>query len=243
MLDRQRAEVARAEQLVDAFRDPGDALAVHARDVRDGRLDILQVDEEEPLAEVADRLHRVVALRRPPAGVDGGTKNVVRIADQREHLVGSLLGMVLVGEADSVLAQHRLRAGAVVAEHLAHASEQVDAERIRQGASRREICDRVAEVACQADDPKPVTVEEVARNRHVLGRRPPPVQVRHPEIHGVEPGCLDCGEQFFEVGAEGLDRLEGGVRRHVERAPLVRGPVSQLLADVVRTHERQGQRR
>ena len=91
VLDGQRAEIARVEELVDAVGDPGDALAVHARDVGSLRLDVLQVDEEEPLAEIADRLHRVVALRRPPAGVDGRSEHVLGIADQLEDLLRALL--------------------------------------------------------------------------------------------------------------------------------------------------------
>ena len=57
------------------------------------------------------------------------------------------------------------------------------------------------------------------------------------------PAADDRREQLVEAGAEGLDRLEGGVRRHVERAPFVGSAVAQLLGDVVRAHEREGQRR
>ena len=87
----------------------------------------------------------------------------------------------------------------------------------------------------------PVDVEEVAGDGDVLGRRPTPVQVREPEVHGPEPGLDDRREQIVEAVSEGLDRLESGVRRHVERAPFFCSAVPQLLRDVVRPHEREGQ--
>ena len=56
------------------------------------------------------------------------------------------------------------------------------------------------------------------------------------------PAEATIARSLVEARAVGLERLEGGVRRHVERPPLVRGAVAQLPGDEVRAHEREGQR-
>ena len=69
------------------------------------RLHVLQVHVPDVLAELLDRTHRVVALGRPPARVDGRGERPLPSLDLREHLVRRLLRMVLDRERDAVLAQ------------------------------------------------------------------------------------------------------------------------------------------
>src|SRR5262245_23006130 len=82
VLDAHGAGVPDLDQRVDAVGDPRAAVAVHARDVRAGLLDVLQVDVEDAIGELVDGVDRVVALRRPPARVDGGAQRG-RVADGR----------------------------------------------------------------------------------------------------------------------------------------------------------------
>ncbi len=67
------------------------------------------------------------------------------------------------------------------------------------------------------------------RSRTCSRRRPAPVEVGEPEVDRVEPGRRDRLEQRRR-GAPPYDveGLEGGVRRGVERPPLVGGAVAEL---------------
>ena len=147
--------------------------------------------------------------------------------------------MVLEPEADAVLAQDAGRGGAVALHDLADAHDQVDAERIREAACRRQLIGGRADAAREADDPNAAPRERLACELHVLGGRPLPVQVAEPEVDRVESDCSDPLEELVEARGEGLDRREGRIGGVVERAPLVRSSVAELLGDVVRGHERE----
>src|SRR5687767_14900225 len=115
VLDAYGTRVADREQLLDAGGDVRAALSVHTRDVRAGCLDVLQVDVEEPIGQVADRGDRVVALCRPPAGVDRRAEHVGVLADRVQHLARSLLGMVLEPEPHAVRPQNGRSSVAIAA--------------------------------------------------------------------------------------------------------------------------------
>ena len=146
--------------------------------------------------------------------------------------------MVLESEADTVRAQHRRCPCAVAVDDLADPCEQVDVEVVREPAGGRQLVRGRADAAGEADDGHVATRECVPGERDVLGRGPPPVEVPEPQVDRVEPEPGDPREQVVETACEGLDRLVRRVRRVVERPPLVRGAVAELLGDVVRAHER-----
>ncbi len=122
---------------------------------------------------------------------------------------------------------------------LAQPHDQVDVERIREAASRRQLAGRGARAPRKADDANAATREGLPRQRDVLLGRPAPVQVSEPEIDRVEPDRGDPREEVVEAGAEGLDRRERRIRRIVERSPLVRASVAELVGHIVRAHERE----
>ena len=66
-----------------------------------------------------------------------------------------------------------------------------------------------------------------------------PVQVREPESIVSKPMPVIVASRSSNRPGEGLERLERGVRRGVERAPLVGCAVAELRRDVVRAHERE----
>ena len=242
VLDGQRAVVAQREERVDAALDVDATCAVRARDVLAGALDVLQVDVEEALAEVADRTHGVVAVRREPAGVDRRAEHVRVVADQREHLRRIVLGMVLVAEADTVVAEDRGRAGEIRAQHVAHPAEQVDVQRRGEPTRGLQLRGGAPEVAGEAHHAQPVVVQRGTREPDVIGCRPAPVEVRHPEVERVEACARDRREHRAEALVERLERRERLVRRLVERPPVVGRAVAERGGDVVRAHERERER-
>ena len=71
-----------------------------------------------------------------------------------------------------MLAEHLRGTGAVAPEHVPHAAEETDFERVRESAGGREILRRLAEVAGEADDPELVAPERLPRDRDVLAASP-----------------------------------------------------------------------
>ena len=119
----------------------------------------------------------------------------------------------------------------------AEAGDQVDVERVREAAGSLHVANRVSYAPGEGDYADPVTRERVTGDLDMVGRRPAPVEVREPEVDRVEADVRDRGEERVEPGREGLEWLERCVRRVIERSPLGRSAVAQLLGDVVRAHE------
>jgi hypothetical protein len=193
VLEAHRARVAELEECVHAVGDSRATLAVHARDVRARLLDVLQVHVEETVGQLADGVHRVVSLRRPPARVDRRPERA-GIADRSEHLGRGPLGMVLEPEPHTVRVEHLGRSVAVRVDDASEAGDQVDVEIVRQAACRLDVGDRAPDAACEGDHPDTVTVQGLACDRDMLRRRPPPVEVSEPEVDRVVSDAGDGGE-------------------------------------------------
>ena len=147
VLDRERAVVAGGDEHLDAAVDVDDAGAVQAGHVLARPLDVLQVDVEQSLAELGEGVDGVVAVRRPPAGIDRRAEHVPGVTDEREHLARCCLGVILVAEPHPVCPEDGLGARSVVAQDVAHPAEQVDAEGVGQAAGGFQLVGGAAEVA------------------------------------------------------------------------------------------------
>src|SRR6188474_887336 len=143
------------------------------------------MDVEEAAGELADRVDRVVPLRRPPTGVDCRSERAL-VADRSEHLARGALGMVLKSEAHPVRFEHRGCTGAIGVDDPAEAGDQVDVERVREAAGSLHVADGVSYAPGKGDYADPVTRERVTGDLDVVGRRPAPVEVREPEVDRVE---------------------------------------------------------
>ena len=178
------------------------ALAVHARDVRAGLLDVLQVHVEEAVGELVDRGDRVVALGRPPARVDRRAEHVGRRRSPRAPRSASARGGSRARterRARRAPPQRRRDRSATM---LAEAGDQVDVEVVREAARGLDVGGRRPDAPGEADEPNAVARERVTRDRDVVGRRPAPVEMAEPEVDRVEADVGDRREQGVEARRE-----------------------------------------
>src|SRR5262249_26627334 len=151
-----------------------------------GRADVLQMDVEHVLAELVDRTRSVVALRSPPAGVDRRPESAAACFDLRKHLVRSAFRMVFDADPHAVLPRDRADFHRVAGDTAAdHRSAELPCELARADDVRRLDPDGIRRYA------ETVPGHRLARDRHVLVRRPPGAEVRAPDVHRVEAEGTD----------------------------------------------------
>ena len=177
VLDGQRAGVAELEERVDAVGDPRAPLAVHARDVRSGLLDVLQVD-----VEAAGR--RARGSRRPgrtPASPTSRCRPPLR-ASSASPIAASTSPGVRSGWfsspkrtpcASSTAAAPARSVWTMPPRPAIRSTSSAFARRQAASTSR----DRVSDAPGEGDHADAVARERVTRDRDVLGRRPAPVEV------------------------------------------------------------------
>jgi hypothetical protein len=98
---------------------------------------VLEVDVPDAVAELLERTRSVVALRPPPAGVDGRAEPVASGCDLLAHLLRRPLRMVLDPEPDVVPLEHR--------RELPHVAREAAAD--QGGAQRQRELARPVDVA------------------------------------------------------------------------------------------------
>ena len=177
------------------------------------------------------RARRVVALRRPPAGVDGGGERARAAAIFESSSVGVRSGWFSTAEPHLVRARLPARS--------ASASPAKPAPIVAPSASaishaRRTFTGSIqgAYVATRCRAARAPTAP-----LDVLVGRPGGLQVRAPDVDRIEAESLDVREHRVEALDEGRERRERLLRRAVAVGPVV-DRVAGLAGDEVRRHER-----